>query len=159
MLPYLGAVGSLRAAPVDAHTAYDLPAAPPDPAYAPTADDAGRLPNALIRPVLGTRLLHVHLVAWDDGASRGKNSTVKTPTGVPSWGALAGWPVRYLAAVNQRAYFWGLLADGAAVPAGSYKMVVSALRILGDGSAVEDWDIVETVPFSLRYAHGTAPGK
>ncbi|KAK7917974.1 peptidase S8/S53 domain-containing protein [Apiospora marii] len=171
VLPYLGVVGSMRSAPilrpgsaylashgspVDANTTYDLPS-PPDPAYEPTVDDEGRLPNMLISPVMGTRLLHVHLVALDETNS--KNNTVKTPTGIPSLGPLAGWPVRYIAAVNQRAYFWGLLADGAVVPAGSYKMVASALRIFGDEAVVGDWDVVETVPFSIRYSNGTVPSR
>ncbi|KAK8057880.1 hypothetical protein PG996_011817 [Apiospora saccharicola] len=171
VLPYLGVVGSMRAAPIlspnsaylanygspaAANTSYTLPPSPPNPApFEPETGDEGKLPNMLLNPMMGTRLLYVHVVALDDT----DKNTVKTPTGISSLGPLAGWPMRYLAAANQRAYFVGLLADGTVLPAGSYKMVASALRIFGDEAAVGDWDVVETVPFSVRYSNGTAPAR
>ncbi|KAK8022023.1 hypothetical protein PG993_012790 [Apiospora rasikravindrae] len=170
VLPYLGVVGSMRSAPiltpvtaflanygspVDANTSYTLPRSVQDPAFEPNTDDDGRLPNMLLSPIMGTRLLHVHVVALDETS---KND-MKTPTGVPCLGALGGWPKRYFAAVSQRAYFLGLLADGTVLPPGSYKMVASALRIFGDESVAEDWDVIETVPFSVQYSNGTAPSR
>ncbi|KAK7936637.1 uncharacterized protein PG986_015075 [Apiospora aurea] len=152
VLPYLGVVGSMRAAPiltpgsaflaangspVDANTSYTLPRSVQDPAFEPSTDDEGRLPNMLVSPIMGTRLLHAHVVALDEqGTAKGGNNTMKTPTGVPCMGALAGWPRRYLAALDQRAYFLGLLADGTVLPPGSYRMVASALRIFGDEAVV-----------------------
>ncbi|KAK8061167.1 hypothetical protein PG997_015388 [Apiospora hydei] len=175
VLPYLGVVGSMRAAPilkpgsaflanygspVDANTSYTLPRSVQDPSFEPGTDDDGRLPNMLVSPIMGTRLLHAHVVAVDEqGADKSGNNTMKTPTGVPCMGALAGWPKRYLAALNQRAYFLGLLADGTVLPPGSYRMVASALRIFGDEAVVEDWDVVGTVAFSIEYANGTASSR
>ncbi|KAK8076725.1 hypothetical protein PG994_003997 [Apiospora phragmitis] len=170
VLPYLGVVGSMHSAPVltstgvflanygspaDANASYTLPT--PDPAYEPVPGDEGRLPNMLLDLVMGTRQLHVHVVALgEEGAT---NNTMKTPTGIPCLGPLAGWPMRYLAALSQRAYFLGLLADGTVLPQGSYKMVASALRIFGDETVAEDWDVFETVPFSVQYSNGTAPSR
>ncbi|KAK7991114.1 subtilisin-like serine protease-like protein [Apiospora arundinis] len=167
VLPYLGVVGSMRSAPIitasgsflanygapaDAGTKYTLPT--PDPAFEPGTEDNGRLPNFLLTPIMGTRLLHVHVVAVE-GNNNNNNNTMKTPTGVACMGALAGWPKRYLASIGQRAYFLGMLADGTVLPPGSYKMVASALRIFGDEAVVGDWDVIETVPFSVQYANGT----
>lgn len=174
VLPYLGVVGSMRSTPIltpgtaflanygspaDADTTYDLPTPDLSAVYEPVSGDEGRLPNMSLNLIMGTRLLHVHVVALDGGEAGKDKNTVKTPTGIPSLGALAGWPMRYLAAINQRAYFLGLLSDGTVLPAGSYKMVASALRIFGDESVVEDWDVVETVPFSVRYSNGTASSR
>lgn len=47
--------------------------------------------------------------------------------------------------------FNGYLADGSFAPEGRYKLVVTALRIFGDAGKEEDYDVIETVPFNLRY--------
>ncbi|KAL8354974.1 hypothetical protein RB601_000664 [Gaeumannomyces tritici] len=166
VMPYLGVVGSIHdkpvllagasylanfGSPVPANTSYTLP--PPDPKNQPSQrNDDGRFPNMLLTMGLGTRVLHVHVASLSDPA----RNRARTPTGVACVGEVAGAPLRFIANFSQRAYLSGLLNDGSILPAGSYKMVASALRIFGDESVPVDWDVVETVPFSIQYSGGTA---
>ncbi|KAL8387055.1 hypothetical protein RB595_010191 [Gaeumannomyces hyphopodioides] len=169
VLPYLGMVGSIHdkpvvlagvsylasfGSPVAANTSYTLP--PPDPKNPPSQkNDNGKLPSMLLTMTLGTRVLHVHVASLSDPA----RNTGRTPTGVPCVGEPAGSPLRFVASFSQRVYLSGLLGDGSMLPAGSYKMVASALRIFGDESVPADWDVVETVPFSIQYSNGTAAAR
>lgn len=170
VLPYLGMVGNIHdtpvmlarstylanfGSPVAANTSYTLP--PPDPKRVPDGKGDGddRLPSMLLGLALGTRVLHVHLVSLSDGSSNKK----KTATGAPCVGEPAGAPLRYVASFSQRVYLSGLLEDGSVLPAGRYKMVASALRIFGDEAVPGDWDVVETVPFSIQYSNGTAKAR
>ncbi|KAK8051388.1 hypothetical protein PG993_002773 [Apiospora rasikravindrae] len=187
VIPYLGAAGAMRSVPIlqasssyladfgspaAAGSAYTLP--PPDPADLPFLNnpnkdpihipDAGKMPNMLLQPILGTRALHVDVVVVvsDDDNSDLKNGSSnankkKTPTGIPCLGALAGYPQTYVSKSEQRAFFQGMMADGTVLPAGSYRLVASALRVFGDEAREEDWDVVETVPFVVSY-DGTATG-
>ncbi|KAK8079946.1 subtilisin-like serine protease [Apiospora hydei] len=176
VIPYLGVAGAMRSVPIlqasssyladfgtpaEAGRAYTLP--PPDPADLPFLNnpnkdpihipDAGKTPNMLLQPVLGTRALYVDVVSDDNRDSNAK----KTPTGRPCLGALAGYPQTYVSKSEQRAFFQGMLADGTVLPAGTYRVVASALRVFGDEAREEDWDVVETVPFVVSY-DGAAAG-
>ncbi|KAK7956792.1 uncharacterized protein PG986_006014 [Apiospora aurea] len=176
VIPYLGVAGAMRSVhilqasssyladfgtPAEAGRAYTLP--PPDPADLPFLNnpnkdpihipDEGKTPNMLLQPVLGTRALYVDVVSDDNGDSNGK----KTPTGRPCRGALAGYPQTYVSKSEQRAFFQGMLADGTVLPAGTYRVVASALRVFGDEAREEDWDVVETVPFVVLYNGAAKP--
>lgn len=183
VLPYLGVVGSMRATPMllnatsfladfgspaVANRTYTLPV--PDPARLPYLNNPNAdpqnipsestTPNFLLAPVLGPRALHVDVVALDGNARDGKTYPTtrngkKTPTGRPSLGPLAGYPQNFVPRPEQRAYFQGMLADGTVLPAGAYKLVASALRIFGDAAVESDWDVIESVPFVVRYEAAT----
>ncbi|KAI0146160.1 subtilisin-like protein [Xylariaceae sp. FL1272] len=43
------------------------------------------------------------------------------------------------------------LANGTYVPSGSYKFRVQALHVFGDEGTDSDWDVAETVPFTIAY--------
>ncbi|KAI6256161.1 hypothetical protein MCOR27_005848 [Pyricularia oryzae] len=165
VIPYLGAAGSMRATPLLTSNAVYLAngysTAPANRTYTLTRPSANStlpipgkspnddvtLPNVYYRLLLGTSIMHVDLVSLDDA----KNVGPKTPTGIATMGAVAGWPLRHLSRTQQRAYFVGKLADSTVVPAGSYKIVLTALRVFGDQTKVEDWDFIETVPFNIEY--------
>lgn len=48
-------------------------------------------------------------------------------------------------------YWDGLMNNGEFVPPGRYKITFKSLRIFGDRSRSEDWDVVKTQPFYLQY--------
>ncbi|KAK8128244.1 hypothetical protein PG984_009352 [Apiospora sp. TS-2023a] len=181
VIPYLGVAGSMRSVPIlqasssfladygspaEVGRVYTLP--PPDPADLPVLNnpnkdpvhipDTGKTPNMLVQPILGPRALHVDVVVVSSSGGGGgngnekRNNNKKTPTGLPCLGALAGYPQAYVSKNVQRAFFQGLLADGTVLPAGTYRLVASALRVFGDEAREEDWDVVETVPFVVQYA-------
>ncbi|KPM34729.1 hypothetical protein AK830_g11841 [Neonectria ditissima] len=150
VLPYVGVAGSMRSTPVlqpsqvylanynipvSANQTYTIPR--PDPANPPLTDrgDEDTTPNVYITATVGTTALHVDVVS-------GSGEVL---------GALAGWPLLYVPRGTQRAYFKGLLADGTVLEEGVYALKVSALRIFGNESRNNDWDIVPTVLFSLKY--------
>jgi hypothetical protein len=66
-------------------------------------------------------------------------------------GALAGSPLMYLPKGESRLYFSGLMADGKVLEEGVYRLRVRALRIFGDETKEEDWDVVDTVEFGFTY--------
>ncbi|KAF4995752.1 hypothetical protein FDECE_12701 [Fusarium decemcellulare] len=150
-LPYLGVAGSMHSTPifdasqvylanynneVPANKTYTIPR--PDPANPPATDDGEQdtTPNVYINPTIGTAALHVDVLRAD-----GKKEVL---------GALAGWPLLYVSRLSQRAYVKGLLADGTVMEEGVYSLRVKALRVFGDESAEDDWDVVTTVPFRLK---------
>ncbi|OLN97593.1 Minor extracellular protease vpr 1 [Colletotrichum chlorophyti] len=152
-VPYLGVVGSMHDTPVltppqaylaqfngivAANTTYIIPR--PDPANPPRTDagDMSGIPNVLILPTVGTASLRVDVLRLSNGKEE-------------NLGSLAGWPLNYVSRTSQRAYFNGLLADNTVLEPAMYAMKVSALRIFGDREKEEDWDIVKTVPFILKY--------
>ena len=69
-------------------------------------------------------------------------------------GFLAGYSQAYVSKNEQRAFFQGVLADETVLPVEACQMVTSALRVFGD-AVREDWDVIETVPFIIKY--GDAP--
>ncbi|KAI6381317.1 hypothetical protein MCOR25_001250 [Pyricularia grisea] len=165
VIPYLGAAGSMRSIPLlpsDAvYLANGYAPSPANRTYTLTKpstnstqsipgkspNDEVNLPNVYYRSLLGTSIMYAQVVSADDA----KNTGPKSPTGIATMGDVDGWPLRHLSRTQQRAYFVGKLADGTVVPAGSYKIVLTALRVFGDESNVDDWDVLETVPFNLAY--------
>ena len=76
-------------------------------------------------------------------------SNVTTVFGVPTLGNIFGFPEIYVPRGLLVADFDGMLENGALVPAGSYSIVVRALRIFGDPAVAEDWMLARTVPFTI----------
>ncbi|KAF9691272.1 hypothetical protein EKO04_010922 [Ascochyta lentis] len=150
VLPYLGVAGNMRDAtiltpetaylaqgyaPAPANASYTIPR--PDPKNPPMTDrgDTMATPNVYIRPSFGSSLLRVEVLQGDKVL-----------------GALAGFPQTYVARTEVRAYFNGLMADGRVLDEGSYRIKVMALRIFGDEKRDEDWDVVESAGFAVKYA-------
>ncbi|KAG9185525.1 hypothetical protein G6011_06856 [Alternaria panax] len=150
VLPYLGVEGSMRKVPVltpetvylaqgyalaPANASYTIPR--PDPQNPPLTDrgDTIATPNVYIRPTVGSPLLNAEVLQGDK-----------------SLGALAGFPQTYVARTELRAYFNGLMADGKVLDEGSYRIKISALRIFGNEEKEEDWDVVESAGFAVKYA-------
>ncbi|KAG5920407.1 hypothetical protein E4U61_007930 [Claviceps capensis] len=144
-MPYQGLTGSLRKATVVA----------PDQAWAfhstditnpgtSTGDDD--LPTVHANLALGCKELHVDIVPVQNGTSATGNTATAKPIGqifgMPAW--LQGRGMAY--------YPWnGKLDSGLYAPAGHYRFVVRALRILGDVSNPEDWDVATTQSMILEY--------
>ena len=93
------------------------------------------LPKMMVVPSVGSRELRLDVVTVE-----GKNL-----------GLMPSFPQTYIPRIGRSYIFGGRLADGTVVEPGSYKFVVSALKIFGDADTKEDWDIVESVPFNLKY--------
>ncbi|KAI5919318.1 peptidase S8/S53 domain-containing protein [Camillea tinctor] len=156
-LPYQGVVGSMLSTPVldsslVAVVEYNTPV-PANKSYTiprPSSNgtvDQSIVPNVLVRPIVGTRILRIDVVALD-------NNTMPTTDffGVQIVGSLPGYPLLFASRNEVRTYFNGLLADGTVVPQGSYKLIVSALRVFGDLEKADNWDIFETVSFNIQYS-------
>lgn len=71
--------------------------------------------------------------------------------GYKSLGQMVGFPWTFSPRIGKTQEIYGELADGTIMPEGTYKMVTSALRIFGDEHRDDDWDVVESVPFILKY--------
>jgi len=107
------------------------------------------LPVVTINLVMGSPLVRVDVVPI--GAICG-NRTLVEHLGYRSLGQLDQFPVPYNSRNDPILNVWdGKLADGTYAPSGTYKMVIRALHIYGDRNKAEDYDIVETQPFSIRY--------
>lgn len=164
-IPYIGAVGSLRAAKVlDDDYVYlsrwsdgTLTPSPgnetfvvPRPtstipgATAPGAPVVG-YPATVIQLNVGSAVLRCDLVS---ATAAGGNMTAVGEAVVGTFGI---FPMEYV----PRAYFinafTGMLTDGTVVPEGAYAFVVGALKIFGDRDVPGDWEVHRTVPFTLKY--------
>ncbi|KAM3550855.1 hypothetical protein MY1884_008032 [Beauveria asiatica] len=108
-----------------------------------------------INATLGTPLVHADVVPANNGTSYATNST--TPIG-----QIQGFPVPWRPGnlkhgqpdVLQSVQFdWnGQLDAGSYAPEGYYKLVVRALRIFGNSSNEEDWDVSESPLFKITYS-------
>ncbi|OTB18600.1 hypothetical protein K445DRAFT_346337 [Daldinia sp. EC12] len=103
-------------------------------------------PKLVIYPTLNVPELRADLVSI---------TTTDLPTtnwkGYDIVGSLHGFPLSLVPRNGASSYFNGVLDDGSIVPEGTYKFVTSGVRVFGDAAKEEDWDIVETVPFILKY--------
>ncbi|KAG6186757.1 hypothetical protein E4U35_002806 [Claviceps purpurea] len=109
-----------------------------------TGDDD--LPTVHANLALGCKELHVDIVPVQNGTSATGNTATAKPIGqifgMPAW--LQGRGAAY--------YPWdGKLDSGLYAPAGHYRFVVRALRIFGDVSNPEDWDVATTQSIILEY--------
>lgn len=120
--------------PAPANKTYTIPR--PDPANPPPADsgDMGAQPNVYMLLTIGSAQVHVDVLRGNEVL-----------------GALAGSPLMYLPKGESRLYFSGLMADGKVLQEGVYRLRMRALRIFGDETKEEDWDVVDTVEFGFTY--------
>lgn len=151
-LPYNGAVGSLNSVQVLdlAYLTYST-----DPQLAPitgenatfslpapgNGTDDATYPVAMALLAFGSPQINVKLVPLSGDYPTGEDL-----------GHIFGSPTKYLSRDAQYVVWEGALADGSFAPAGQYKFVIEALHIYGDASDPEQYDIQETIPFSISYA-------
>ena len=160
-VPYFGIHGSLRDTPVliredvkyvdsgdlnteiPANVTFEIPrpqkGEDPDSLY-------GRGPTANIQFMMGSRLLRVDVVPL------GK---VGLPTkewlGYQTVGQVPSYPREWVTSGTIFRNFVGMTAEGNIVPNGSYKFVLSAVRVYGDKDNEDDWDVVELPAFNIKY--------
>ncbi|GAB0134139.1 subtilisin-like protease [Epichloe bromicola] len=152
-LPYQGLVGSLHdhvvlqknatwiakagdteLTPVAPNTVFTLPR-PGSP--------KGKLilPTVASYPVLGSPLFQYHVVPVSANGAREK-----------PLGQMSSSPSQYAARGKDSLDWDGKLEDKTYAPAGTYKIVVKALRLYGNKTDKKDWDESITPPFIIKYA-------
>ncbi|KAF1948991.1 subtilisin-like protein [Byssothecium circinans] len=156
-LPYIGVAGSLHDATVlDKDITYLTQTSDPalNPAPANTSfvipkssnSTTANLPAIGITLALGSALVRVDVVPQN-------SSTNATEIlGVKSLGNIFGFPAEYQPRAGAASSWDGLLEDGSFAPAGGYTLLVRALRIFGDRTKAEEYDVKETVPFTISYS-------
>ncbi|KAF9890762.1 hypothetical protein FE257_005631 [Aspergillus nanangensis] len=138
---YLGSSASNK--PVQAGYTFILPS--------PNATTAGTntsYPSFHLRLSMGTRLLRIEVKP----AHPSSNTT--QVLGEPVLGSIASYPKMFLPrdATGPKDVWWdGFLENGKMAPPGTYSLLVRALKIFGDEKNPDDYDVVETPRFNLRY--------
>lgn len=172
-LPYAGVASSLKDATVlDPSTGYPYITSTSDNTFVPadagtvftisianttingTTDNSTGLliPNLRIGLVMPSSLIRADLLP--SNSTYGTYTNTTTILGVKTLGAIAGTPSVYQPRANAwSTAFYGVLDDGRRVPAGTYSILVRALRIFGDATNPDDYDSAETQPFTIRYVH------
>ncbi|KAF2689831.1 subtilase [Lentithecium fluviatile CBS 122367] len=157
-LPYLGVKGSLHDATVlDADFTYltkstdnDLNPVPANQTFTIPATN-GTAPNGTVYPAfvislaLGSSLIRADVVPQNPLA----NAT--TVLGARTLGNVFGFPARYMPRGGWATEWDGTLEDGSYAPAGTYTLLIRALKIFGDASVKEEYETTSTVPFTIRY--------
>jgi hypothetical protein len=172
-VPYAGVASSLKDATVlDPSTGYPYITSTSDNTFVPlnastvftisianttingTTDNSTGLliPNLRIGLVMPSSLIRADLIP--SNSTYGTYSNTTTILGVKTLGAIAGSPSVYQPRANAWSIaFYGVLDDGKRVPAGTYSILVRALRIFGDATNPDDYDSASTEPFTIRYVH------
>ncbi|KAG6277517.1 hypothetical protein E4U47_007115 [Claviceps purpurea] len=152
-MPYQGLTGSLRKATVLARDQAwvfhstdftNFTRSPERFTYvvpkAGTSNDFDDLPAIGVNLALGSSMLRVDVVPVRNGTKAAKS--IGEPFGLPSRLNERGWI----------SFPWdGKLESGKYAPAGHYRFVVRALRIFGDASKPQDWDVATTQSMVLKY--------
>ncbi|KAG6153767.1 hypothetical protein E4U37_002653 [Claviceps purpurea] len=111
-----------------------------------TANDYDNLPSIYINLALGSPTVRVDVVPVQNGTnaaySNSNATSIGEPFGLPSQLNERGWT-----------YFpWdGKLESGKYAPEGRYRFVARALRLFGDASKPQDWDVASTQSMVLKY--------
>jgi hypothetical protein len=172
-VPYAGVASSLKDATVlDPITGYSYITSTSDNTFVPlnastvftisianttvngTTDNSTGLliPNLRIGLVMPSSLIRADLIP--SNSTYGTYTNTTTILGVKTLGAIAGTPSVYQPRANAwSTAFYGVLDDGSRVPAGTYSILVRALRIFGDATNPADYDSAETQPFTIKYVH------
>ncbi|KAG5974449.1 hypothetical protein E4U58_003065 [Claviceps cyperi] len=105
-----------------------------------TSNDFDDLPAIYVNLALGSSMLRINVVPVRNGTKVAKS--IGEPFGLPNQ-------------LNERGrvfFPWdGKLESGKYAPAGHYRFVVRALRIFGDASKPQDWDVATTQSIILQY--------
>jgi hypothetical protein len=164
-LPYLGVYGNMRDIPTLNH---DLGTAslvdsrgwgvPADQTFViprpgqPPIDETAELifPAAFAQSwTIGIPVLRVDLVPESCSALEGLSCDEEF-FGVSTLGPIRP-PVHSVRRYGTRLNFNGQLPDGTIVPEGSYRFRIGALRMFGDETKEEDWDLKDTDSFVIEY--------
>ncbi|KAK2057856.1 subtilase [Colletotrichum caudatum] len=165
-LPYMGIGGSLHShvtlnktlmsistsadfVPVPSNYTYVLP--PPG-----TANETGAIvPVIYINMVFGSSLVRADLVPLNTSSALETDEVLGTKT----VGQPMPFPYMYVSSGAITQNWDGQLSNGSYVAPGTYKIAVKALRVFGDASRIEEYDLLETQPFGLIYGavNATAP--
>ena len=153
-LPYNGAVGSLNSVRVldeafltstsdpngmpisSGNASFVLPA----PGSA-TAEDT--LPVAVNLMSFGSPQVNIKLASVGRG-----NRTDEV------LGHIFGSPLQYVARGGEETSWDGTMDDESVAPAGTYKFIIEALHVYGNASDPSQFDVSETIPFSISYKEG-----
>ncbi|EON99722.1 putative minor extracellular protease vpr protein [Phaeoacremonium minimum UCRPA7] len=138
--------------PVPANTTFILP--PPGHANDTKYENSTVLPLLVVNLAFGSPLLLADVVP----ISTCKPVETKTNLGITTLGQAYSFPHQYEPRAAQKSIWDGRLADGTYAPSGVYKFVVRALHVYGNPSDPAEYDVVQTVPFRIRYigANSTA---
>ncbi|UNI24947.1 hypothetical protein JDV02_010662 [Purpureocillium takamizusanense] len=167
-LPYQGLSGSLHDARILNATRVfawhstglnpknDFVFAPPNTTFTlpnpGTANDTDSLICPAIQLAMGTRTLRCDIVPLTTCPP--KNLTMNDPLGSGKFktvGQPDQFPLRLVSGEGFCVRWAGLLDSGVYIPPGKYKFVIRALRIFGDPTKLQDWDMEETAPFYIKY--------
>jgi hypothetical protein len=152
-LPYAGVATSLKtAAVIDTQDGFPFLTSSTDPSQAPlnttttftinqsinasASTGAESVPVINIMLALGTDFIDVHVV----------------PPNGTSLGSIPGFPATAQPRANAiTGVFAGQLANQSYVPAGTYSLVATALKILGDPANAADYETASSIPFKIAY--------
>lgn len=165
-VPYAGVASSLKDATVlDPSTGYPYLTTSTDGTLTPVAANTSFIvsvsnatnitgvPELVIGLTLASSFIRADLIPAGGNGTTGYYGNTTTILGVKTLGPIQGSPFTYQPRANVwDQNFYGKLADGTQVPAGSYAILVRALRIFGDRENADDYDEGTTVPFSISYA-------
>jgi hypothetical protein len=102
---------------------------------------SGVLPTIVAGLALGTAYVDIDLVPYPSSSS--------ASVGL---GSIVGWPQTYLAGNEVLlGYFDGNLQSGEVAPAGTYTFLIRLLKIMGDPTHADDYEMFSTPSFILAY--------
>lgn len=96
----------------------------------------------------GTRILRLDVVPTT------LNNTFKTTEvlGEKIVGSIDPYPLYELSRGSWHSFWYGNLSDGSYAPAGDYNILFRALKVFGDKSVADDYEVVKSANFSISYA-------
>lgn len=157
-IPYIGNAGSMSEADVlDRRSVFVSPRFSagdftlPRPGDAPSSNPSAAL-TVTVTPLLPTRVLRYDIIAPSTNGTRYANETEWL--GRRTYGQILGSPqVVFAKDASSSIKFSGFLGGGKHVQEGRYAILISALRLFAepDSKNPDDWQAVETGPFTLRY--------
>ncbi|TLD19593.1 hypothetical protein PspLS_09337 [Pyricularia sp. CBS 133598] len=110
------------------------------------------MPRLSINLAWGTPLLRADVVAVRGNSTEAEQPAEETEVlGLKTVGSLQYFPQQYQSRTRSFVRWDGILDSGKYAPSGQYKIVFRALRVFGNKDKPEEYDVVETVPFKIRY--------
>lgn len=148
-IPYQGLAGSLRSATT----------LPSDATSVSRSNDQSHKPvpenTEFVLPQPGTATINDGIPLIIANLALGTTTITAEIVDAPSGSVIAeipGVPYHMITRGAGFGFYWdGELSNGYYAGAGTYKVRVKALRIFGDASNGNDWDISDTVPIKISY--------
>jgi hypothetical protein len=120
------------------------------PATNATVTNSTNYPLIVIDLALGGSLVRADVIPHS--ATNSSGLATKEVLGVETLGSAWSFPLRYQPRGFLPASWDGRLDDGSFAPAGTYSILVRALKLFGDEGEAEEYEGAETVEFSITYA-------